>query len=71
LRIAKQNGQFVGTTLNDALVKAFPEFGEEITSKIVAISHGIELPMDTTTGWMAKNLSYPDNFVHVFIFLRP
>lgn len=53
-------------TLVHALTKAFPEL-IDICVKYEAISHGIELPMDTSVGWLAKNLSYPDNFVHIAI----
>ncbi|KAF8382627.1 atg-5 [Pristionchus pacificus] len=29
------------------------------------ISHGIEVPLDTPLSWLAQNVSYPDNFVHL------
>ncbi|GMS79909.1 hypothetical protein PENTCL1PPCAC_2084 [Pristionchus entomophagus] len=29
------------------------------------ISHGVEVPLDSTLSWLAQNVSYPDNFVHL------
>jgi hypothetical protein len=49
--------------LIDALQKAFGSDFDSNSHHLV--SHGIELPADTPVLWMAKNLCYPDNFVHV------
>ncbi|GMT10029.1 hypothetical protein PFISCL1PPCAC_1326, partial [Pristionchus fissidentatus] len=29
------------------------------------ISHGIDIPLHTPISWLAQNVSYPDNFVHL------
>lgn len=41
--------------------------GEEILSKAKFIQHGVETPLDTPLQWMSEHLSYPDNFVHIYV----
>lgn len=36
-------------------------------SNVVAVSYGIEMPLETPLLWMVENYSYLDNFVHVVI----
>ncbi|KAI1722842.1 autophagy protein apg5 domain-containing protein [Ditylenchus destructor] len=62
------------TLLKDALIKALytttDDPAEHLCNEYTAISHGIVLPLDTPVLWMAKNLAYPDNFVHVVLKRR-
>ncbi|KAI1723269.1 autophagy protein apg5 domain-containing protein [Ditylenchus destructor] len=62
------------TLLKDALIKALctttDDSAEHLCNEYTAISHGIVLPLDTPVLWMAKNLAYPDNFVHVVLKRR-
>jgi len=55
------------TTLADAIRKLRPDFD---ASKFRIVSHGIELPLDTPNIWLAENLAYPDNFVHLCLVER-
>lgn len=41
--------------------------GEEVLSKAKFIQHGVETPLDTPLQWMSEHLSYPDNFVHIYV----
>lgn len=62
------DGDKVDFLLLDALIKVFPENKNEILAEnksFVAISHGIALPFNTPVLWLANNLCYPDNFVHI------
>jgi hypothetical protein len=52
------------TLLSDAVTKACP--GQEL-EEYEPVSHGITLPWSTPVLWLAKNLGYPDNFVHVVL----
>lgn len=65
--LTKTNDE-VDFLLIDALIIAFPENKNEILTEnnnFVAISHGIEIPLITPVLWLANNLCYPDNFVHI------
>jgi autophagy-related protein 5 len=64
LRHKDGTDEFVETTLYHAIIKAFPGYMDNV---FTAISHGIELPLDTSIGWIATNLSYPDNFIHIVL----
>ncbi|KAI6213584.1 Autophagy protein 5 [Aphelenchoides besseyi] len=37
---------------------------EEICENSTFITHGVEIPLETPVVWLARNLSYPDNFLH-------
>jgi len=60
-------------TLLDALKKAFGPSDAEDDDELLggggfeAISHGIQIPLNTPAIWLARNLAYPDNFVHVVL----
>lgn len=49
-------------TLADLLSEVFP--GQE---NLKVRTHGIEPPADTVVQWMSEHLSYPDNFLHLYI----
>ncbi|KAI6241927.1 Autophagy protein 5 [Aphelenchoides fujianensis] len=49
----------------DAVRTLLPDDAERRAARFV--SHGVELPLETPVLWMARNLAYPDNFVHVVI----
>nr|CAD2164957.1 unnamed protein product [Meloidogyne enterolobii] len=55
------------STLIEVLEKAFPEHCPFDDQKFEVISHGIDLPLDSSVGWIARNMSYPDNFVHIVV----
>uniref|UniRef100_A0A914X3Q0 Autophagy protein 5 n=1 Tax=Plectus sambesii TaxID=2011161 RepID=A0A914X3Q0_9BILA len=52
------------TTLAEACRIFDPDF-DSSSSRVV--SHGVEVPLDTPVIWLAENLAYPDNFVHISI----
>lgn len=54
--------------LEDALLKAYPDLRSSLNENtFFAISHGIRLPFNTPLIWLARNLSYPDNFIHIVL----
>uniref|UniRef100_A0A0N5ARF7 Autophagy protein 5 n=1 Tax=Syphacia muris TaxID=451379 RepID=A0A0N5ARF7_9BILA len=68
----------VGHPFIEVLIAPFDDTGKQRTlsdacrivgydGEIVAISHGIELPLETPLLWMVENYSYLDNFVHIVI----
>jgi hypothetical protein len=36
---------------------------------VKVMTQGIEPDFDTPIQWMAEHLSYPDNFLHIIVFL--
>ncbi|GMR58867.1 hypothetical protein PMAYCL1PPCAC_29062, partial [Pristionchus mayeri] len=50
------------TLLSDALPLLDPSLDLSTHS---IISHGILIPLDTPLSWLAHNVAYPDNFVHL------
>lgn len=57
--------------LKDALIKAYPDLETSFKEGAFwAISHGIHLPFNIPLIWLARNLSYPDNFVHIVLRKR-
>lgn len=55
-----ENGQ--QQTLQDLLKEVFPDKTEARVR-----THGFTPPLETELQWMAEHLSYPDNFLHLFI----
>ncbi len=53
------------TTLADACRLFDATLDAESSAQLRIISHGIEIPTETPVIWLAENLCYPDNFVHV------
>uniref|UniRef100_A0A914BYW4 Autophagy protein 5 n=1 Tax=Acrobeloides nanus TaxID=290746 RepID=A0A914BYW4_9BILA len=51
-------------TLENAIRKALPTID---LSSYTVISQGINVPLNTPVIWMARNLSYPDNFIHILL----
>nr|CAD7413834.1 unnamed protein product [Timema poppensis] len=49
-------------TLKDLVREVFPE-----ESEVRVITHGIEPPCETPLQWMSEHLSYPDNFLHLYM----
>ncbi|RWS24996.1 autophagy protein 5-like protein [Leptotrombidium deliense] len=56
-----ENGQL--TTVADLIEQVFPE---QDNTKVTIITHGVKLPMQTPLQWLSENMSYPDNFVHLY-----
>ncbi|CAI4225877.1 unnamed protein product [Auanema sp. JU1783] len=49
-------------TLSSALAQLYPNLDISTTE---FFSHGISLPLNTPLTYLAENIAYPDNFVHV------
>lgn len=49
------------------LESVIKELYEEEYEHLEVISHGVTLPKQTPLIWLAKNLVYPDNFVHLVV----
>ncbi|KAL3117163.1 hypothetical protein niasHT_007566 [Heterodera trifolii] len=62
------DGNMGESLLIDALHKVFPDYA--IETDFEAVTHGIVLPLNTPLIWLARNLVYPDNFVHIPYILR-
>lgn len=56
----KENGDRL--TMEELVTEVIPSFD---FSKSRLVSHGIEIPRETPMLWLAENLAYPDNFIHL------
>ncbi|XP_039289202.1 autophagy protein 5 [Nilaparvata lugens] len=52
-------------TLQNFLEEVYPTEHE----KVKVVIHGVEPPRETPLQWMSEHLSYPDNFLHLCIFI--
>ncbi|CAD5223834.1 unnamed protein product [Bursaphelenchus okinawaensis] len=39
----------------------------ELDKEYNVISHGVPLPLQTPLLWLARNMAYPDNFIHIIV----
>lgn len=60
-----ESGSF--RTVGDAVNEVLKDY-EEADGERRLISHGIDVPLHTPLIFAAKNLSYPDNFIHIVAF---
>ncbi|KAI8881303.1 putative autophagy protein, partial [Backusella circina FSU 941] len=56
-------------SLRHVLSRLLPELFPNESELATAMTHGIEIPLDTPIHWASENLSFPDHFLHIVIKL--
>ncbi|KAI9337815.1 autophagy protein Apg5-domain-containing protein [Obelidium mucronatum] len=55
------------THVNEPSLNENPPNSTTTTKKFRVITHGVEVPLDTSLLWLSRNFSYPDNFLHLVL----
>ncbi|CAO3681109.1 unnamed protein product [Umbelopsis vinacea] len=63
----KDDGE--GLTVQQTIQQLVPDLQLRSSEReIIALCHGVAIPLETPLIWASRHLAYPDNFLHIALF---
>lgn len=58
-----------GLTIQQTIQHLVPDLQLRSSEReIIALCHGVAIPLETPLIWASRHLAYPDNFLHIALF---